>query len=53
MSVETIKVGNCVVEIIRPQLNEEERKKREAEVTEALARFAFEIERRKQNEKLS
>lgn len=45
MSVETIKIGNCVVEIIRPQLNEEERMKREAEVTEALARFAYQRER--------
>ncbi len=47
--METIKIGNCVVEIIRPQLNEEERRKREAEVTEALARFA-EAERRIKNE---
>ena len=44
--VETIKVGNCLVEIIRPELNEEERKKRETEVREALGRFAFEIESR-------
>lgn len=50
--METIKIGNCVVEIIRPQLNEEERKKREAEVTEALAKFAFQIERRKNDERL-
>ena len=50
--METIKIGNCVVEIIRPQLKEEERKKREAEVTEALAKFAFQIERRKNDERL-
>ena len=43
--METIKIGNCVVEIIRPQLKEEERKKREAEVIQALAKFA-EAERR-------
>lgn len=51
--VETIKVGKCLVEIIRPELNEEERKKRETEVAEALGRFAFQIERSKQNEKTS
>ena len=52
MITETVKIGNCVVEVIRPQLNEEERKKREAEVTEALAKFAFQIERRKNDERL-
>lgn len=51
MSVETIKIGNCVVEIIRPQLNEEERRKREAEVTEALAKFAYQRERERKNER--
>ena len=50
MPVETIKVGKCLVEIIRPELNEEERKKRETEVREALGRFAFQIERSKQND---
>lgn len=49
--VETIKVGKCLVEIIRPELNEEERKNREADVRQALGRFAFQIERSKQNEK--
>ncbi len=53
MSVETIKIGNCVVEIIRPQLSEEERRKRETEVTEALARFAYQRERMLNNEKSS
>lgn len=34
-----IKVGNCTVEINRPILTQEEQKRREAQVIEALKRF--------------
>ena len=51
--METFKIGNCVVEIIRPELNEEERMKREESLMEALGRFAYSIERGRQNEQCS
>lgn len=35
----TIRVGNCTVEINRPILTPEERKRREDQVIEALKRF--------------
>lgn len=37
MTVKTIKVGNAVVEIIRPELSDEERQKREDRVMAVLS----------------